>query len=179
MIFFVVFCDISSATGVETSVMAMSAAASLKTLDDKSFFNVGGVFSSKGSVVLEQVMFVVEDDMNEKGAVKMHLVIVYEKELLGELKKMSSSTYFSTVKQMSKDHPDKMKVFEWTFVAKKRITKWIDVPHDSSFLTPLGGFVFAKYTSPGDHRASIPESCKKMKVLMQKKEFKLVQVNDK
>lgn len=175
IIFCAVFCNnVVFASGVETGIMAMSAAATIKGADSSGF---GGIFSSKGKVALEQVMFVVDEDMNEKGAVKVHLVIVYEKELLAELKKMSASAYFSGVKQLTKDHPDKMKVFEWTFVAKKRVTKWIDVPHDTSFLTPLGGFIFANYTSPGDHRASMPEACKKMKVHFQKKEFKATQAD--
>jgi hypothetical protein len=140
MLFCAIFYNAVSASGVEAGIMAMSAAATIKSSDSSSF---GGIFSSKGSVALEQVMFVLDEDMNEKGATKVHLVIVYEKELLGELKKMSASAYFSAVKQLTKDHPDKMKVFEWTFVAKKRVTKWIDVPHNTSFLTPLGGFIFA------------------------------------
>lgn len=177
-LFFHIYFGVAFAGVVETGVMAMSAAASVKTIDDKSFFDVGGIFAPKPNLSLEKVMFLVDDDMNEKGATKVHLVVVYERELLNELKKMSASSYFNSVKQLVKDHPDKMKIFQWTFVAKKRITKWIDIPYDASFLDPLGGLIFANYNSPGEHRASVPKTCKTMKVKLQKKEFQIVHVND-
>ena len=54
----------------------------------------GDFFASKGGVNIEQIMLVTYDKMNHGGALTAHLVIVYEKELIGELKQMSSRQYF-------------------------------------------------------------------------------------
>jgi hypothetical protein len=173
-IFFILllFSKIFSCEGITTGIVAMSAVSSINALSDENSF-LGKFFSGKVELELEQVMLVIDDDMNHKSAVKLHIVVVYEQELIGELRKMSSNQYFSSIKQISKDHPDKIKVFEWKLVAKKRITKWIALPHNTKFLTPLAGFVFASYSSPGEHRAVIPSSWDKMKILLGKNEFEI------
>jgi type VI secretion system protein len=179
LLFLCTFSNISAASDAfSTGIMTLSATSSVEALKGKNSFNIGDFLSPKGEVVLEEVMFSIEDNMNDSGAVKVHLVIAYESELVSELKKMSSQTYFSSVEQLVKDHPEKIKVFEWKLTAKKRVTSWIPIPHDTSFLTPLGGFVFANYSSPGDHRSAVPKTCKKMKIAMEKKDFKLSSMND-
>jgi hypothetical protein len=106
-------CDSVWGSGVESAVMGLSAASSVKTLDDKDFFGLGGIFSSKEKVNIEQVMISIEENMNNNGAVKLHLVIIYgEQELVSELTKMSAREYFRSIKQLKKDHPDKMKMVQ-------------------------------------------------------------------
>ncbi|GHU13786.1 hypothetical protein FACS189449_09590 [Alphaproteobacteria bacterium] len=159
--------------------MGLSAASSLKTLDDKNILGLGGVFSSKEKVNLEQVMFSVDENMNNHGAVKVHLVIVYgEPELVGELSKMSAREYFRNAKQLKKDHPDKIKIFKWEIKAERKLSPWVPIKHNTSELTPLKGFIFASYDSIGEHRAIIPPYCKKMKILMKEKEFEIEQSDD-
>jgi hypothetical protein len=123
-------------------------------------------------VNLEQVMFLVEDSMNNNSAVQVHVVIVYEKELVSHLSKMSSTELLATLDQLVKDHPDKTLIVKWDIVAKKRISKWINIPKiEKDHLTAQGGFVFASYSSPGDHRAVIPSSCKKLKIKLKQTDF--------
>lgn len=138
---------------------------------------ISSAFSNKGEIELEEVMLSINDDMNEKGAVKLHIIIIFEKELLGELKRMSSREYFRNVEQLTKDNPDKIKVFQWELVAKKRITKWIKVPYESDFMTPVGGIIFANYNTIGEHRALIPTACKKLKITLEKDDFKVQQAD--
>ena len=173
IIFCTIFCNITYAA-INLPIIAAGASLGLtfKKLND------GGAFSAEGNLVIKQVMFVIDEDVNQNAAVKIHIVIVYEKELITALKVMPASRYFTAVEQLKKDHPDKIKVFEWTFVAKKRITAWIDIPYDDSFLTPLGGFVFINYdqrVSPGENRAVIPKSWKKMKINCRRSSFDVVQ----
>ncbi|MDR2724370.1 MAG: hypothetical protein LBB25_04200, partial [Holosporaceae bacterium] len=78
-------------SGVESAVMGLSAASSVKMLDDKDFLGLGSVFSPKEKINIEEVMFCIEENMNNNGAVKVHLVIIYdEKELVEELSKMTA-----------------------------------------------------------------------------------------
>ncbi|MDR3180112.1 MAG: hypothetical protein LBT70_04425 [Holosporaceae bacterium] len=165
--------------GIESAVIGLSAASSVKALDDKDFFGLGSAFSSKEKVNIEAVMFCIEENMNNNGAVKVHLVIVYdEKELVGEFSKMTAREYFRSIKQLKKDHPDKMKIFKWEFKAEKKMSPWVPIKHNTSELTPLKGFVFASYDSIGEHRAIIPSFCKKMKITMKEKEFEIEQADD-
>jgi hypothetical protein len=154
-------------------VMAMSAASSLKTFTDKKDSKIGDFFSAKGGLILEEIMLSVEEEMNDRGAVKVHLVIVYEQELVGELMKMSAHHYFSSVDQLVKDYPDKIKVFEWELVAKKRVMPWTKVEYPVDHMIPLAGYIFAKYSGSGEHRARIPPSYKKVKVTFEKKSFRV------
>ena len=156
----------------------MSAAASLKTLNDKKGSFLGKLFASKGGIALEKVMFLIEEDMNNHGAVRLHIVVVYDEELMAELKKMSANEYFHQLEQLTKDHPDKMKIFEWEFAAKKRITPWITIEYPADHMTPLAAFIFAKYSGTGEHRARIPTSSKKAKIKLDKDVFQVIEKDE-
>ncbi|GHU19972.1 hypothetical protein FACS189472_10540 [Alphaproteobacteria bacterium] len=129
--------------------------------------------SSEETLSLKKVMFSIEENMNNRGAVKFHLVIAYEQELAGELSKMSAKEYFRNAEQFKKDHPDKIKIFKWEIKAEKKLSSWIPIKHNTTELTPIKGFLFASYDSIGDHRIVIPPSCEKMKILLKEKEFEI------
>ncbi|MCR5224995.1 MAG: hypothetical protein K6C34_02830, partial [Alphaproteobacteria bacterium] len=78
-------------------VIAMTAVNEANKLKNNSMF--GDFFAQKGGVNIEQIMLVTNEKMNQQGAVKVHLVIVYERELVGELAKMSATQYFQNVDQ--------------------------------------------------------------------------------
>lgn len=136
------------------------------------------VLKSEEKIELEEVMFSISDDMNQKGAIKLHIVIVFDKELIGELKRLSSKQYFRDAEQFKKDNPDKLKIFQWQLVAKKRVTKWIKVPYESDFMPVEGGFIFAKYDTVGEHRALIPKACKKLKIMFERDDFRIKQADE-
>ncbi|MDR1982460.1 MAG: hypothetical protein LBQ08_01515 [Holosporaceae bacterium] len=159
-----------TATG---GIMAMTAASSLKTLTEKNDSMLSDFFAPKGGVTLEEVMLSTEEDMNDRGAVKVHMIVVYEQELVEELMKMSAYHYFRSIDQLIKDHPDKIKIFEWELVAKKRITPWQKVEYPSDHMTPLAGYIFAKYSGTGEYRAKIPPSYKKVKITFERKNFRV------
>lgn len=158
---------------VAGGVMAISAATSLHTLTEKKSSLFGGLFASNNGISLEEIMFSVEEDMNDRGAVKVHVVIVYNKELAEELSKMSANHYFQCIDQLIKDHPDRIKIFEWELVAKKRIFPWKEIKYPRDHMDPLYGFIFAKYSGSGEYRAKIPPSYKKVKVTFEKKNFRI------
>jgi hypothetical protein len=134
----------------------------------------GDFFAPRGGTALEEVMLSTEEDMNDRGAVKMHIIIVYEEELAEELMKMSADNYFRSVDQLVKDHPDKIKIFEWELVAKKRITPWQKIEYPADHMTPVAGYIFAKYSGIGEYRARIPQSYKRIKIIFERKNFRIV-----
>ncbi|MDR1236054.1 MAG: hypothetical protein LBJ96_03530 [Holosporaceae bacterium] len=151
----------------------LSAAASIKTLKGDSDFGLTGIFSSKGGISLEEVMLSVKENMNTNGAVRVHLVVVYDIELVGELMKRSSEQYFRHVDQLVKDYPDKIKIFEWELVAKEQDIPWTKIEYPDKHMMPLAGFIFAKYSGSGEHRARIPPTYKKVKITFKKDKFEI------
>jgi hypothetical protein len=173
--FFSVIWQTEASVTAAGGVMAMSAAASLETLSNKKDSILSDIFAPKSGLSLEKVAISVEENMNDNGALKLHLVIVYDRVLVEELRKMSSGEYFRTVDQLLKDHPDKMKIFEWELVAKKRLIPFSDIEYPTDHMTPIAGYVFAKYSSPGEHRATIPTYSEKIKISLEKEDFTISQ----
>ncbi|MDR2724125.1 MAG: hypothetical protein LBB25_02890 [Holosporaceae bacterium] len=171
LFFFFSTTDASSiATG---SVLAMSAASSLKTLssDKESIFSK--FFSPKKGLLLEKVTISTEDDMNNHAAVKFHIVIIYDQELLDELKKMSASEYFHTIIQLVRDNPDKMKIFEWQLSAQKRKLPASELEYEDSNMVPLAAIAYGNYGSPGAHRVTVPPTAKSIRVSFEKQDFRV------
>jgi hypothetical protein len=162
----------------ESAVMSLSAASSLKSLDDKDFMGLGGIFSSKEKVNLESIVFDVEEGMNNNGAIKLDLVIVYTQELVNKLSEMSAQEFFRRKKQLKRDHPDKIKIFQWGIPAEKALSKEIKIKHNTSELTPMAAYVFANYNSAGEHRHAVPDALKKIKIVLKRDDFDLEQSDE-
>jgi hypothetical protein len=157
-------------------VMALSAASSLNTLTSKKDSMLGDVFASKEGVTLEKIRISTEEDMNSKGAVRVHIVIVYDQEVAGILKNMASSEYFKRVDQLIRDNQDKMKIFEITLVAKKRNVPIENLKYPIDHMTPVACYIFVNYSSPGEHRAKIPDSWEGINISFEKDDFHVRQM---
>ncbi|MDR2766460.1 MAG: hypothetical protein LBB63_03305 [Holosporaceae bacterium] len=157
------------------SLMTISAMSSVDNIVSKKDSMLGELFAAKGSVSLEEISVSVEEGMNNSGALKVHVVIVYEEHLVEELRKMSSSMYFRMVDQLVKDYPDKMKIFEWELVAKKRLIPPTKVEYPNDHMTPLAVYAFADYSSPGEHRVRIANYYEKVKITLDREDFKILQ----
>ena len=124
-----------------------------------------------GDFDLEAVQVVTKEDMNRHGAMRAHLVIVYDNELRKELRTMTSYRYFRMVDQLIKDYPDKMKIYSWNLIAVDRIRDWQKIDTLKNTMSPFGGFIFADYhNSMMAQRAEIP-NYKKIKIIFGKDTF--------
>lgn len=175
-VIFVLFFSISEIwadAAVTTTLMSMTAADSLDRLSVRKKKGIISSFLFDNEFELKKVMIVTKADMNNSGAMKVHLVIVYERELMKELGTMSAYRYFSMVDQLIKDYPDKMKIYAWDLIAEDRIRNWEEIDGLNSTMTPLGGFVFADYQdNMGTHRARIP-NYEKVKIIFERSDFKI------
>lgn len=66
-----------------------------------------------------------------------------------------------------------MKNLEWELVAEKKVGKWQKVDTYKDSLTPCGAFVFADYNNSGEHRARIPPTYEKVKIICQRSDFNI------
>lgn len=130
-------------------------------------------FSDDSNFNLETIKLVTKKEMNSGGAINLHVVIAFDKELELELSKMTATDYFSGVDQLKKDHPDKLYIRKWELVAKDRIFPDVDLKIPNEFLLPVGGFVFATYSNTGPHRGMIPPARKRITITCEEKDFKI------
>lgn len=146
--------------------------------------------SYASGVKLQDVMFTVENQMNNGAAVEVHLVIAYTSTLSDTLKKMPSYQYFRQASQIAKDFPEKVKILKWTLPAKPRTSDWVPIDYPT-YNPPVAAYIFANYgdststtttsgssdvifsTSGKHHRATIPPSCKKLKITLGKDDFSI------
>ncbi len=165
------FAEVIADTATMSAVMGLSAADSLDNITSRKKKGWISSFFSDNDFELEQVMVVTKPDMNNYGAMKAHMVIVYDRELMRELSVMTSYRYFEMVDQLIKDYPDKMKIYSWDLIAEDRIRRWQKIDTLKGTMTPLGGFIFADYhDNVGAHRARIP-NYEKVKITFGRSDF--------
>lgn len=166
------FFEVLADGAVTTTLMSMTAADSLDRMSVRKKKGILSSFLFDNEFELKKVKIVTKDDMNNHGAMKAHLVIVFDRELREELKVMSASRYFSMVDQLIKDYPDKMKIYSWDLIAEDRIRDWEKIDALNSTMTPVGGFVFADYQNMGAHRQRIPDY-EKVKIIFERSDFRI------
>ena len=167
---FEIFASTNALTGAFMGTSVMDFVDRRIEKKNKSWF--WSIFSDN-DFSLENIMVVTEAGMNNGGAMKVHLVIVYSKEILQILGTVSARQYFSMIDQLIKDHPDTMKIYSWTLIAENRIRGWQPIETLKDSMTPLGGFIFADYdNSTAVHRARIPDY-EKVKVTFGRNDFKI------
>lgn len=125
------------------------------------FGGIGDFFSGKNEgedFPLEKVWITTKSNTNNGGAMKVHLVLVYDKSVFDELGKISARRYFNLIDQLHKDHPDKLKVIKWDLIASDnlgldsfKVETYVDA------MRVYGGYMFADYSNNRfAHRAKVP-----------------------
>lgn len=136
-------------------------------------------FASEGDVEIENIIFNIDEDMNQKGAVTVYFVVCYDQVLFNALKTDSADQFKRRIDTYMHDYPDKIVILKWDLVAKRRVTSRIPVAkyYERGSLSPVGGFIFVTYSSPGEHRYRIPGSWSGMEISLKRTECKLRQLN--
>jgi type VI secretion system protein len=89
---------------------------------------------------------------NHNAPVALDVLLVYDKQLLSELLKLSATEWFEKREQFKRDYPDDrgFEVWSWEFIPGQQ----------ARLVLPLraaarAGVMFARYASRGEHRARI------------------------
>lgn len=137
----------------------------LKVLCALVFVVLGSTGCSNGSlqsilsfqtakVWLNKVSFRVADDVNDSSPVTLHILIPYKDDLLSELSKMSAEEYFKRSEQIKSDNAGNLDIFAWDLIRSQKLD---DEPISPTKVNGAGILVFARYSTPGDHRISIAD----------------------
>ncbi|MBR1734923.1 MAG: hypothetical protein IJ730_05695 [Alphaproteobacteria bacterium] len=171
----------TKSTPLETGVMGLSAASSVKNLKDDSLLNFGGIFSSPSNVEVEEVSILVDEDVNENSGVSIYFVACYDKDLLAILQGETAATFKDHYENgfFKQKFDDKIAVIQWTRQAKKDAGTYdISKLYEKEGLAALCGFIFVTYSTPGEHIYVIPSAWKKIKIHLQKRDFVVDQIRD-
>lgn len=104
-----------------------------------------------GNVVMRVT---VTDELNDLSPVAVDLVVVYDKEVLAMLGKLSAEEWFrgGMRSQFLKDHPQhRADTWHWEWVPGQVVAEQ-DLAYEHGV---KGGVIFADYFFPGDHRAKV------------------------
>lgn len=124
--------------------------------------------STDPELSMKSVSVFVEPDANQNSAIAVDLVLVYNQELVNTLGKMSASKYFDSSSQLLLDNPTLLDVWHWELVPGQ-IVEDFEPPQEKG--PAFGGYVFANYLTPGDHRVKVaPNGI--VKILLLKKDLK-------
>lgn len=176
---------------LESSAYTLEMISMVEKFKPSSFSDM---FASDDGIKLQKATINVATDMNNGAAVKMHLVIVYSKELVSKLSTLRSDRYFEMVDQLKRDYPEQMKIFAWEIIAKEQMfPSKIEYPRDH--MTPLAGFIFVSYTDNNrygngglnnnmstsiagqtshPYRARVPPSSEEIEIYLEKDNFKIL-----
>lgn len=105
-------------------------------------------------VWLNKVSFRVADDVNDSSPVTLHILIPYKEDLLSDLSKMSAEEYFKRSEQIKNDNAGNLDIFAWDLIRSQKLD---DEPVVPTKVSGVGIIVFARYSTPGDHRMSIAD----------------------
>lgn len=87
---------------------------------------------------------------NDDSPVAVDLVMLSEPTLADEFLKLSANDWFQQKEQLQRDHPKGIVVHDWELVPGQVLKEKLS--EDSYF---WAGFVFARYETPGAHRARL------------------------
>ncbi len=108
-----------------------------------------GIKQSK--VWLEKINFKSTANANDSAPVKIHVVIAYKEALATDIGKMDANTYFQKAKKLKSDAGEDLDVFSIDIVPDSSSS--LDITPSNS--TGIIALMFARYTSPGDHRTNV------------------------
>lgn len=126
-------------------------------------------------VWLNKVSFRVADNVNDSSPVTLHILIPYKDELLSDLSKMSAEEYFKKSDQIKNDNVGNLDVFAWDLIRSQKLD---DEPITPTSVNGKGIIVFARYSTPGDHRISIADD-EAVLITLDKADFSIESVKQK
>jgi type VI secretion system protein len=130
-----------------------------------------GHLGSKTKIKLKTVTFSASNQANQNYPTNIHLVLLYDPHLISEFLKMSSDDYFSdrNYEQLQRDHTTTIKIYKYQVTPGSRIEARRVEYSDS----PVAGFLFASYRTPGDHRIRIGEN-RHLMIMLDKDDWRVV-----
>lgn len=101
---------------------------------------IGGHFSMQVSIA---------DDANQNQPIAVDMVLVKDDKLLKKLSEMPATAWFEKRDQLMRDFGPKVELVSWEWVPGQVVSA-VELKINPAI---IGGVIFARYSTPGDHRA--------------------------
>lgn len=129
----------------------------------------GAIKMDTAKVWLEKVNFKVSKKVNSNAPVDVHLIIIYDDGVMGQVSAMTAEQYFAAEDQLRKDHANDIDIVEWEIVPGQEMdTETIMM----SKAYGKGAFIFGRYSTPDAHREGIADE-KEITLHLDEKDFYL------
>lgn len=115
---------------------------------------MGAMKMEQAKVWLEKVNFKVSKKVNDNSPVSVHLIIVYDDGVMGQVAAMTAEQYFTAELQLRKDHANDIDIYEWEIVPGQEMESE-DISMTKAY--GKGAFIFARYGTPDAHREGIAD----------------------
>ncbi|MEQ9490626.1 MAG: hypothetical protein RIM72_16715 [Alphaproteobacteria bacterium] len=119
---------------------------------------IGDAFRSGPVFSMEWVALQASPDTNNDQPVAVDLVILHQEELIERLEKLPASDWFDRKAQFARDFPKGFTIISWELVPDQSIQARQLTDEELESETgdrAVGAYVFALYSTPGDHRARV------------------------
>jgi hypothetical protein len=127
----------------------------------------GAIKMDKAKIWLEKVNFKVSRKVNSNAPVDLHLILIYDDGVMGQVSTMTADQYFAAVDQLRKDHANDIDIIEWEVVPGQEMESE-DIIMSKAYAK--GGFFFARYSTPDAHREGLADQ-EEVTVHLDEKDF--------
>ena len=103
-------------------------------------------------VNIQTLSLLSRDGANDNLPLSVDFVVVYDQELLKKLKTMTAKQYFASIDQLRRDNMSMLDVWRWEMIPGQFLGNYTPSFKSSN---AWGGFFFADYQKPGEHRFSV------------------------
>lgn len=135
---------------------------------------MGNLFSSGPSLSISSVTLVAEPGSNRNRPVAVDLVLVKTEAAIDQIGALSAADWFRRKGQFLRDFPQGITVIGWEPVPALSLPPRELTSEETS--GAKAGFVFADYSTPGDHRARL-ESTEAIRITLRADDFIVEQVS--
>lgn len=129
---------------------------------------MGSVFSGGPSLSLDSVTLVAEPGSNRNRPVAVDLVLVKADAAIDQIGALSATDWFRRKGQFLRDFPQGLSIIGWEPVPALNLPPRVLTSDEKS--GAKAGFIFADYSTPGDHRARL-ESADAIRLTLRSDDF--------
>jgi len=126
------------------------------------------------NVWLQKVYLEVDPKLNNDAPVTVHLLVIYDAQVLKDMMKNTSQQYFKKAEQIRRDLSASIDFYTWEVVPGQAVAPQVI---KANRLSGQGAIVFARYQTPGDHRQSIGQD-REVTVQLGRNDFTIVPVQN-
>ena len=124
---------------------------------------------------LKNISIISHANLNHNTALRLDLLVIYDKSLFDHMKELSATNYFSTVEQIRRDNKGLVHIFRWEMVPLQLLEGYM--PSITQRRKVWGTIFFADYHTSGLHKEILEPNAKIVRVFLGSETITAIEVN--